>query len=218
MRNRILYSLLLVLVSCIPARGQSDSIYRQKASPGRGLVKESRAATKPYRAITARERVRWVIDSTVGQESLLAGVLSAGLGTGINRPKEYGPTWGGFGQRYGIRLTGISTGNAIEVSLGAIWSEDPRYNRLPNAPFGTRVRNVIKFTFAARYRDGHLGPAYARLLAISGNNILSDTWRVNSETQIGDTALRTLGGILGRMGANAFAEFWPNVRRRIFGH
>jgi len=94
--------------------------------------------------------------------------------------------------------------------------EDPRYERSPDASFGSRVRNVIKLTFTAPRHGSHLAPAYARFVAIPGNNVMSDMWRAGSETQPADTALRTIGGILGRMGVNAFVEFWPDVRRRIF--
>jgi len=55
--------------------------------------------------------VAWFVDSTVGPKSLGAGVISAAWGTAFNNPEEYGPHWGGFAKRYGMRLTGISTSN-----------------------------------------------------------------------------------------------------------
>jgi len=61
------------------------------------------------------------------------GLFSAGIGTGRDTAKEHGLHWGGFGDRYGMRLTGISTGNVIEAGLGALWEEDPRYSYLRNA-------------------------------------------------------------------------------------
>src|SRR5437667_2412308 len=64
--------------------------------------------------------IKWFVKSTVGPSSLfLYGPLSAALGTATNSPEEYGPHWAGFGKRYGMRLTGVSTGNAMEASLGA---------------------------------------------------------------------------------------------------
>src|SRR2546427_11720431 len=61
-----------------------------------------------------------------------------------------------------MRLTGVSTGNAMEVGFGAFWGEDPRYFRAPDEAFGGRVRNIIKMTFVARRQDGNQAPAYAR--------------------------------------------------------
>jgi hypothetical protein len=208
-------NLALLLAVSFRMEAQTGSPETQDENPVHGLVTKGLVAKKPYRPITPKERIRWELNGTVGPESLFAGVLSAGMGTAVNRPNEAGPTWGGFGERYGLRLSGVSTGNAIEAGLGAIWGEDPRYDRLAGQPFGSRVRNAIKLTFTARYSDGHLGPAYARFVAAAGNNVLSDLWRPRSETDPADTLLRVISGMLGRMGANTFIEFWPDVRKHI---
>src|ERR1700688_3913563 len=76
--------------------------------------------------ISGMERLQWFARNTIGPASLLGGTISAGFGTLTNQPHEYGTHWDGFGARYGMRLTGIVTGNAMEAGLGAIWGEDPR--------------------------------------------------------------------------------------------
>ena len=134
----------------------------------------------------------------------------------MDKPKEYGPHWGGYADRYGMRLTGISTGNAMEAGLGAIWGEDPRYFQSKNRTIQGRIGNAMRMTFLARQRDGSYGPAYARYIATPGNNFLSNTWRADSEANSKDAALRTLWGFLGRMGGNAFQEFWPDAQKYIF--
>ncbi len=166
--------------------------------------------------ISAKERVRWVVESTIGPPSLAGGVFSAGWGTLFNEPEEYGPHWEGFGKRYGLRLTGIVTSNTMEAGLGALWGEDPRYVSAAGRPFKSRVANIVKMTFAAKDRSGNLMPAYARYAAISGSNFLSNTWRPDSQATVGDASIRIGLGFLGRMGGNAFEEFWPDVRQRVF--
>lgn len=169
-----------------------------------------------YQPITGRQRVRWVVKSTVGRESLAAGFFTAGFGTARNSPREYGPHWDGFGKRYGMRLTGISTGNAMEAGFGSLWGEDPRYFRATGQAFKGRIRNIVVMTFAARRADGSVAPAYARFMGNAGNNFLSNSWRTDSESSVGDACVRTLLGVAGRMGSNAFAEFWPDARKYIF--
>jgi hypothetical protein len=169
-----------------------------------------------YQPITSGQRIHWFVKSTIGPEGLAAGVFSASFGTAINRPQEYGPHWDGLGKRYGMRLTGIATGNAMEAEFGALWGEDPRYFRTKGQPFKGRIRNVVVMTFAARRGDGDVAPAYARYLGIAGNNFLSNTWRADSESGVGDACLRIALGFAGRMSSNAFAEFWPSVRKRLF--
>jgi len=156
------------------------------------------------------------VRSTVGPHSLfLSGPLSAAWTSAFNLPSEYGPHWDGFAKRYGMRLTRISTGNAIEASLGALWGEDPRYFRSPDRAFGAQVRYVVWSAFVAPHRDGGFRPAYARFAGIVGNNFLSNTWRVPSENGPGDAALRCVWGVLGRMGSDAFSEFWPDVQEKV---
>ncbi|HVB98363.1 MAG TPA: hypothetical protein VNJ12_03400 [Candidatus Dormibacteraeota bacterium] len=170
-----------------------------------------------YKPITGRQRFNWFVKSTVGPTSLfLSGPASAAWGTMLNSPKEYGPHWEGFAARYGMRLTGISTGNAMEAALGAIWKEDPRYFRSQNRNFGARVWHVFATTFTAPRPDGRFHPAYARYAGNLFNNFLSNTWRVPSESDADDAALRCVWGVLGRMAGNALKEFWPDVRKAAF--
>jgi hypothetical protein len=142
--------------------------------------------------------------------------LQAALGTAPNRPKEYEPHWGGFARRYGIGMTGSATGNAVEAGAGLILREDPRYFRAPDRPFMARVGNVVRLVFAARAGNGTFGPAYARYMAVFGNNFLSNSWRVNSEANRHDALLRSSEGFGGILASNALEEFWPDVKKRLF--
>jgi len=169
----------------------------------------------PYVPITPRQRFRWFISCTFGPSHVVGGVLSSALGTASDRPVEYGPHWGGFADRYGMRLTGVVPQNAMEAGLGFVLGEDPRYFSARGLPFKARLGNVIRLTFVARRVDGSYGPAYARYAAISGNNLLSNAWRVHSEANAQDVLARTAGGLVGRMIANAFEEFWPSVKDHV---
>jgi hypothetical protein len=163
-----------------------------------------------YHPITARQRLRWFITNTIGPPHLIGGLAVSAFGTALDRPKEYGPHWGGFADRNGMRMTGIVTGNAIEATVGSVLGEDPRYFSVQDQPFKARIRNVVRLTFVARKKDGSYGPAYARYIAIGGNNFLSNTWRVHSEANLQDALLRTAEGFAGRLAVNAFEEFWPH--------
>ena len=180
------------------------------------LAQAKPSVVPAYKPITAQQRFNWFAVSTAGPTSLLlAGPLSAAWGTALDKPHDYGSHWEGFGKRYGMRLTGVVTGNAMEASLGAVWGEDPRYPRAAGQPFAKRVRQVVRMTFLARSADGGSMPAYARYAAIAGNNFLSNTWRVSSEADTQNALTRIGWGFGGRMASNAFREFWPSVRGAI---
>jgi hypothetical protein len=171
-----------------------------------------------YEPITGRRRARWILVASFGPQSLGAGLFTSAIGTARDKPEEYGPHWEGYGDRYGMRLTGVVTSNAMEAGLGLLWNEDPRYFRATGQPVSRRIRHIVVATFATRRTDGHYGPAYARYLAVSGSNFLSNTWRVESEADTHHALERTGFGFLGKMTSNAFREFWPDARKLIFHH
>jgi hypothetical protein len=69
--------------------------------------------------------------------------------------------------------------------------------------------------FTARRIDGNFEPSYARYLGITGSNFISNTWRIQSEASAQDAVLRSLEGFAGRMGTNAFDEFWTDVKKHL---
>lgn len=207
--------LLLATAAAQPAP-QAWAPVRQKSSFRFGRHVDAVPATPAdYHEITAGGRLDWFARSTIGPASLAGGVFAAGLGTALDTPSEYGPHWEGFGKRYGMRLTGISTGNAIEASLGAAWGEDPRYFHANRDPFGKRVKNVVDLTFRAYGPDGQRHLAYARYAATFGNNFLSNQWRAPSEADWQHALIRTSEGFGSRAISNTVSEFLPQVVRML---
>ena len=217
----------ILFVSSLPARAQTfvprqnEPAQTDKKDAGQSkpsLLTPLKHSTvdDTYHPITSRQRMRWFLTNTIGPSHLVGGLFTSAFGTAVDRPNEYGPGWTGFGDRYGMRLTGISTGNAIEASVGAVWGEDPRYFRVPGESFKRRLSNAVELTFVARRRDGHFAPAYARYMAISGNNFLSNTWRVDSEADTEHALIRTADGFAGRFASNLFEEFWPDIKQFAF--
>ncbi len=189
------------------------------SAPAAALVRSAAAPedqSAPYELITGGERLGWIVRNTLWPQHLLGGVITSAVGTGLNRPREDGPHWGGFGERFGVRLTGVATSNVMEAGIGALWGEDPRYFPVPEESFRARVKNVIVMTFLARRPDGDFRPAYARYLAFSGSNFLANAWRPDSEANVHDAVLRTAEGFAGRMASNAWNEFWPQAKGYIF--
>jgi hypothetical protein len=176
----------------------------------------SSSSSDAHPEVNARQRIQWALNGTLGPASLTAGLFSAGWGTLFNQPKTYGPHWEGFGDRYGMRLSGLALSNSMEAGLGAIWGEDPRYKRDAGAPFFHRLGHAAEMTFLSQSRDGGVMPAYARFIAIPGSNVISNAWRAPGDDTAGNAAVRIGLGFLGRFGSNTFDEFWPDVHRKLF--
>ncbi|MGH9511827.1 MAG: hypothetical protein ACRD2U_06785 [Terriglobales bacterium] len=209
-------ALCLAITAVVQAQSSIGQVGPHAVPQKSSLLARRQAKSAIYRPINQRQRIRWFITSTIGPSHLFgSGTFSAAFGTALDRPKAYGPGWGGFADRFGMRLTGISTGNAMEAGIGALWGEDPRYFPIPDQPFKARVWNAVMKTFEARRRSGNYAPAYARYIAVTGNNFLSNTWREHSEANVQDAIIRTAEGFAGRMAANAWGEFWPDLKLRV---
>ena len=217
MISKASYSFLL-LVSTVMAQKLMPGTVASASTPDSEVGATSSSSSDARAPITAKDRVQWAVKGTLGPESLAAGLFSAGWGTLFNQPKTYGPHWEGFGDRYGMRLSGLAVSNTLEAGLGAVWGEDPRYTRDAGAPFKNRIGHAVKMTFFAENRDGGVMPAYARLIAIPGSNFISNSWRAPGDDSADRAAIRTGLGFLGRLGSNTFEEFWPDIQRKVLRH
>ncbi|MFM2124487.1 MAG: hypothetical protein RL328_938 [Acidobacteriota bacterium] len=169
----------------------------------------------PYAAPTQGQRLKWATLATAGAPNLAAGVFTSAISTAFNNPREYGPHWDGYGKRQALRLTGASTSNFMEAELGALWGEDPRYRRSTAGTVKGRVWHAVKTAFLSYDRQGHLMPAYARYVSVPASNVLANAWRPDSQHTAGQTSMRVTLGFLSRVSSNTFAEFWPDIRRRL---
>jgi hypothetical protein len=172
-------------------------------------------AIPEYAPITAKGRVQWFVSNTIGPANLAAGAFTSALATRSNSPPEYGPHWDGFAKRNGLRISGRAINGLIESGLGSMWGEDPRYFRATGQTVKGRLDNVLRMIVLARNREGHLMPAYARYIAIPSGAFISNAWRPASQTQLRDAIDRMTFSLLGRLIANTFAEFGPDLFKRF---
>lgn len=152
-------------------------------------------------------RLQYLAVENLAPAELLENVAIGAVDTWANTPKEYGPHWIGFAKRTGMVTANYGVKSVMEVGLGSIWGEDPRYDRTEGLRFGGRLAHVIRMTFLARDRTGKTMPAYSRYIAIPGSSFLSNEWLPNSQATVNEAVVRTGLGFLSRMGENAWKEF-----------
>src|SRR5271165_5102974 len=134
---------IFVVASVAVAQKMLPGTVASTVGPESGFGASSSSSSDARQPITAQQRIQWVVRGTIGPENLAGGLFSAGWGTLFDSPKVYGTHWQGFGDRYGMRLTGIAVSNTMEAGLGNIWGEDPRYFRDGGAPFGHRIGHAV---------------------------------------------------------------------------
>ncbi len=169
-----------------------------------------------YVPITGMQRIAWTVDGTVGKRSLtVVGPLATVWQTAFNSPEEWGRGVSGIAKRYAQREADVAISNSIEAGLGALWGEDPRYIRSGRKGIWPRARYAMRTVFLAQRRDGSLKPAWGRYAGNTLNNVIENAWLPPSVTTPGQTVMRSALGFLGRLGGNAWEEFWPDVARRF---
>ncbi len=186
-----------------------------------GLALGATAQQKPlmpgtYVPPAAEERVDWWAQSTLGPMSWLTGGFGSGWSTIFNSPKEWERSPEGFGRRLASRTANVAMSNALDAGLGAIWGEDPRFHRKGSGSFGSRAGYIVKMTFYAPYRDGRTRFAFARTIGNFGGNTIQNSWMPPSARGFDRIALNSTIGFTARAGSNAFKEFWPDIRKRVF--
>jgi hypothetical protein len=171
----------------------------------------------PSRAVTPLQRLDWFGVRTFGLLNLGGSIPGAAWQTFMDRPHDAGRHWDGFAERYGVEVSTNAVSNAMEAGIGAIWGEDPRYHRDgAGTSLKSRLSHVVKWTVLAPDRSGELRPAYARFIAFSGSSFISNAWREPGDTNMEHSFVRVGFDLIGRMGSNAFDEFWPDAKRKLF--
>jgi hypothetical protein len=100
--------------------------------------------------------------------------------------------------------------------LGSVWGEDPRYFRVGQGRLGSRVRHVVTSTFVARRRNGGSMFPLAHYAGSAAGSFASNAWRPPSVSGPGNAAVRVGIDVLSTAASNAFAEFWPDIKKGLF--
>lgn len=218
LRNRVLGLVLSCLLAIAPqfAAAETPATGQEaNADAAAPAVIPLPTSVRDYVPATGKDRLQWYLRGT-GTAAVSSSVFSAAWSTAWRSPREYPETWGGFGKRYGLAISGLAISNGMEAGLGGIWGEDPRYYRKGGTLRGDlkgRIGHVLLSSVTATNVRGERMPAYSRFIAIPSSNFMQNAWRVGSQSSAGDALLRVLYGFLGRMGGNAVNEFLPDLRR-----
>lgn len=171
------------------------------------------SASHRYVPPTAGDRLKWVVEGTASLPILGVNAADSAWSTKIDRPREWGGGAKGFARRFGDEEASATVEDTIEASVGAIWSEDPRYRRSGHKNPVRRVEHALAATVVAPRRDGHLAPAWARFSAIAATVPIENTWLPPSVRTKGQVAWRVGDDLIGRALSNVWDEFWPDIRR-----
>jgi hypothetical protein len=169
--------------------------------------------TKP---LTASQKGMLAVRGVVDPFNLLSIGFFSSITIAENSHTAYGPGFRGAGRLTGYSLVGDVQGEFFGTFLiPAVTHEDPRYRRMPGAPFSRRIAHALVHTIVTQHDDGSLMPNYSALLGYPIGNELSNLYVPGLQTNGPATAKRILVGIATDPVGQIVAEFLPDVAKRI---
>jgi hypothetical protein len=116
----------------------------------------------------------------------------------------------GYASRYGDSFGCRLTRNTMELGLGMALREDVRYKRSQTQGFRRRLRYATTHALLASTPDGRFRPAYSRLAAAFGGEIVSAAWRPRPFSA-GELAGSGAWTLLDRFPNSYLDEFTPDL-------
>jgi hypothetical protein len=162
-------------------------------------------------------KLRFHAEEIYSPWSIAASASYAGFHQLTDSPKE----WGEGGNAYGKRVASAAGYSAIHatlaVGLDTTLHQDPRYFRSTSSGFWRRTGHAVRGTILTRTDSGGETISTWRLGSAYGAAFLSNEWypdRLNTVSQGVMQGTLRLGFDLA---ANLGAEFWPDVKAKMFG-
>ena len=144
----------------------------------------------------------------------ILGISAITVGTDPH--SAYGPGLKGFAKSVGVSYTQDATGQFFGAfAIPVIAHQDPRYFRMPHAPFGKRLVYSISRTVVSRSDSGQSMPNYATLLNYPIGAELSNFYVPGISTNGASTVARIFTGYALDPVNNLINEFLPDVASHV---
>jgi hypothetical protein len=144
----------------------------------------------------------------------ILGISAITVGTDPH--SAYGPGLKGFGKSVGVSYLQDATGQFFGAfAIPVIAHQDPRYFRMPHAPFTRRLVYSISRTVVSRSDSGNSMPNYATLLTYPIGAELSNFYVPGIQTNGASTVARIFTGYALDPVNNLINEFLPDVASHV---
>jgi hypothetical protein len=169
----------------------------------------------PVVPLSASQKLRVHAARVVGPFPLLVSGMQAGVLQGMDIPEEWGQGGRAFGRRYAAVMGYGAVRNLFAFALDASLRQDPRYFRSSQTAPAARTRHALLAVFRGRTDKGRNTIALWRIGSAFGAAFLADAWQPPSRAGPGHAVLRGSITLAADAGWCVFAEFWPDIKRKL---
>jgi hypothetical protein len=171
--------------------------------------------TTPSTHLTAGDKFHFYLQSTYGPKSIAATVATSAIRQARNAAPEWGQGMGGYGKRFASSFGQKAIKQSIQFGIRALWHEDPRYRASARTGLLQRTFYAVGQTFVSYKDSGGTRFAYSRFIGIVGGVCISRQWHPENRRSAGRHVAAAVSSIGLDVANNVFAEFWPDIKRRI---
>jgi hypothetical protein len=167
-------------------------------------------------SLKVKDKFMQFVRGTFDPITLLSTAFDAGLDQSSNRDPSFGLGAAGYGKRFAADFAQQTTSRFLSgFAYPTMFSEDPRYYRLPRGSGRQRLFHAVEHTFVAQHDNGKPMFNASKWLGTASSVAFSDVYHPGNERGFGP-ALRSGGSSLAiGMGFDILQEFWPDITRTL---
>jgi hypothetical protein len=167
-----------------------------------------------FAPLTTKQKVKRRALRLIEPVTLINSAFSAGIDQWRDVPHAWGQGAEGYAIRFGSAEGFTAAHNTIALGFDLAMHLDPRYRRMPGAPFKTRLWHSVSQSFLA-YKDG--GGRTVNVSEIAGNfgaGFVANLWEPAGLNTTGEAIKRGSLGFIYHTAKNVVREFLPDLLHR----
>jgi hypothetical protein len=167
-------------------------------------------------SLQVKDKFTLFVRDTFDPFTILSVAFDAGLDHSSNRDPSFGQGASGYARRFAADFAQQTTSRFLsDFAYPTIFSEDPRYYRLPHGSGRQRFFHAVEHTFVAQHDNGKPVFNASKWLGTASSAALRDVYHPGNERGF-QPALRAGGYSLAiGMGFDILQEFWPDIARTL---
>jgi len=162
--------------------------------------------------MTFAQKAAFYSDRTFSVRTVLGASYAAGLAQWRGTPKEWGAGISGYARRDAAAFGGGVVRHTVEFGVGALFHEDPRFERSTRNGFTARTQDALHNTLFVRTDDGSHRIAWSRAVAALATGFAVNSWEPRRLHSTHHALMLSLAGALSYATGHVTQEFTPDIK------